>query len=364
MKIAIVMPTWLGDLAMATPAIRALRRHFGSEAELVGIMRPYQSSLLAGTGWLDEQWYFNPRSRDRRLGTMATALRLRRAKFDMAVLLPNSFRAALLAYLGGVRDRVGYVQYGRGPLLTTKIPARFRHAGQCVPQVERYLKIAEVIGCPAESRRLELTTTAADEQSADEVFRRLEIRDDARLILLNSSSASAVSRLWPGEHFGELARRIACDLDHDVLVMCGPQEREMACAIVGLSRHQRVFSMADQPLDLGTAKACVRRGKVMVSTDSGPRHVAAALGIPVITLFGPIHPELTRNPARQDVELHLDLDCLGCQKRVCPLGHHRCMRDLKVDTVYAEVEKLLAARGQPVVHQIAHHDTFMTPFAS
>ena len=365
MKIAILMPTWLGDLAMATPTIRAIRRHFGAPSQLVGVMRPYQSSLLEGTGWLDEQWNFDPRSKDAKLRLTATALRMRRARFDMAVLLPNSFRTALLAYLGGVRQRVGYTQYGRGPLLTTKIRAKFYNGGQWTPQVDRYLGIAGAIGCPVESRRLELKTTSTDERSADEVFRRLGIRDNGRLVLLNSSSASSPSRLWPVKHFGELARTIAGGLDQDVLVMCGPQERDMARAIAQLSGHPRVFSMADQPLDLGTAKACMRRGKLMISTDSGPRHVAAALGVQGITLFGPIHPGITRNPEQRAVELHLDLDCLGCKKRICPLKHHRCMRDLSVDTVYAEAEKLLTAdRRQPVVHQIAHHDTFMTPIVS
>jgi len=363
MKIAIVMPTWLGDLAMATPTIRAIHRHFGARARLIGIMRPYQSTLLEGTGWLSEQWYYDPRSKDLRLGLTATAMRLRRARFEMAVLLPNSFRSALLAYLAGAQTRIGYVQYGRAPLLTTKVPAKFREGGQRLPQVDRYLGLARAIGCPPESRRLELLTTAADERSADDVFRGLGIRDDGRLVTLNFSSAVAVSRLWPVEHFGDLARRIASELDHDVLVMCGPKEREIARAIVRLSGNQRVFSMADQPLDLGTTKACSGRARLMVSTDSGPRHIAAALGVPVITLYGPILPAETRNSTQRAVELHLDLDCLGCEKRVCPLGHHRCMRDLKVDTVYAEVVKLLSANRQRV-HQIAGNKTLVSPNAA
>ena len=99
--------------------------------------------------------------------------------------------------------------------------------------------------------------------------------------------------------------------------------------------------MADQQLDLGTAKACIRRDRLMVSTDSGLRHVAAAFGKPVITLFGPVLPILSRNPTVRAVDLHLDLDCIGCRKRVCPLGYHKCMRGLSVDMVYAEVVKLL-----------------------
>lgn len=99
--------------------------------------------------------------------------------------------------------------------------------------------------------------------------------------------------------------------------------------------------MAEQPMDLGTAKACIGRGRLMVSTDSGPRHVAAALGKPVVTLFGPIMPIWSENPTVRATNLQLDLDCIGCRKRTCPLGHHRCMRELSVGTVFKEVVAMI-----------------------
>jgi heptosyltransferase II len=99
--------------------------------------------------------------------------------------------------------------------------------------------------------------------------------------------------------------------------------------------------MADQPLDLGTTKACIRRGRMMVSTDSGPRHVAAALGVPVITFYGPTPPIWSANPSQRAIDLRLELDCIGCRKRTCPLVHNRCMRELSVDMAFASVEKML-----------------------
>ena len=179
------------------------------------------------------------------------------------------------------------------------------------------------------------------ERSAEVVWRDLGLRNDGRVITLNSGSSNGEARSWPIEHFGELARRIVEQFDHDVLMMCGPKEHRAARDIVRRAGHDRVFSMAEQPLDLGTAKACMRRSRLMVSTDSGPRHVAAAFGKPVITLRGPTLPVWSENPTVQAVDLRLDLDCIGCRKRVCPLGHHRCMRELTIDTVYGEVAKLL-----------------------
>ena len=194
-----------------------------------------------------------------------------------------------------------------------------------MPMVTSYLELAYALGCGDESPRLELATVEADERSADQVFGRLGLAGNGRVVALNSSGAYGAAKLWPVEYFGQLARRIVDELDHDVLVTCGPKERDMARRIVGLAGSARVLSMADQPMDLGTAKACIRRCGLMVSTDSGPRHVAAALGLPVITLFGPMLPIWSENPTQQAVNLILDLDCIGCQQRVCPLKHHRCM---------------------------------------
>jgi heptosyltransferase II len=342
MKVAIFLPNWLGDLVMATPVLRALRCKYGKDARLVGILRPYLVDVLSGSKWLDEQWFFNPRSSNRSHRSWAVANRMRLEQFDLAILLTNSHRAALMAWWAGIKHRVGFVRYGRGPFLTCKLYRR-RVGNQIVqePVVETYLTITDTLGCGHESPRLELFTTAVEEESADGVFERLGLRRDGRLILLNSGSAYGAARIWPSEYFGELARRVTKICDHDVLVMCGPNERATAKDIVKYSDSPRVFSMAEQPLDIGTAKACIRRGRMMVSTDSGPRHVAAGLGKPVITLYGPTPPIWSENPTQRAVNLSLDLDCIACQKRICPLGHHRCMRELSVDTVFAAMLRMM-----------------------
>ncbi|HUT10687.1 MAG TPA: lipopolysaccharide heptosyltransferase II [Thermoguttaceae bacterium] len=342
MKVAIFLPNWLGDLVMATPVLRAMRRHLGPDALIVGIMRPYLADLLAGTDWLSEQWHYDPRSKDSGLRPWALTRRLRRRRFDMALMLPHSLRPAVVAYLGGVKERIGYVRNLRGPLLTRKL--HYRRAGRRlvpVPVVDTFLALAKAAGCGPESPRLELATTEAEEREADGVFERLGLRDDGRVLAFNCSGAYGGTKLWPVEYFGKLARRVVEQTDHDVLVMCGPDEQETAREIVRLADRPRVFSMADQPLDLGTAKACMRQSRLMVSTDSGPRHVAAAFGKPLVTLFGPLLPIWSENPTQRAVNLCLDLDCIGCRRRVCPLGHHKCMRGLSVEMVYAEVVKLL-----------------------
>ena len=121
MRLGIFLPNWLGDLVMATPALRAIRQRFGDDARIVGILRPKLAELLAGTNWLDEQWCFDPRGTDPQMRRWALVQRMRRERFDVVLLLTNSLDTALLAWLGGAKQRIGYARNGRGPLLTGKL---------------------------------------------------------------------------------------------------------------------------------------------------------------------------------------------------------------------------------------------------
>ncbi len=212
--------------------------------------------------------------------------------------------------------------------------------------VESYLALARAIGCPQESPRLELNVTAAESEQAARVWRDLGLRTDGRVVALNSTGAYGAAKLWPAEHCAALARQIVEQLDHDVLVLCGPDERDAARAIVARAGGapacgSRVFSLAAQAVSLGLTKGCLARCRLIVSTDSGPRHMAAALGKPAITLLGPTLPAWIENPSVRGPLLRAELDCLGCGKRACPLGHHRCMRDLTPERVLREVAALL-----------------------
>ncbi len=304
MRIAVFLPNWLGDVVMATPTLRAIRRHWGREAFVAGIVRPNLAGLLDGTDWLDECWPFDPRAKDRPFGAWELARRMREARFDLALLLTNSLRTALLAWLGGARRRVGYARDLRGPLLSTALHPHREQNGLITPYpaVDTYLALAEAVGCWPESRRLELAVTGAESRLADRTWESLGLRSE-RVVLMNSSGAFGPSKLWPSRHFAQLAARVARETDHDVLFLCGPQERDRVRRTAAEAGHPRVFSLADQPLGLALSKACTSRGRVLVTTDSGPRHVAAALGVPVVTLFGPTLPVWTENPTVRGVDL-------------------------------------------------------------
>lgn len=342
MKVCVFLPNWVGDVVMATPALRALRAHLGADATVVGLVRPYVAEVLEGTTLLDRVWPHDPAVARTPRGLLVAARTLRRARFDVALLLPNSFHVALVAWLAGIPERVGYARYRRGPLLTTRLEPLRTDAGYLpTPQVGSYLRLVSALGCPEAGWRLELATTPHDEAQVDRAWNALGLRPDARVIAVNPGGAFGTAKLWPDEHFATLARRMASELDHDVLVLCGPEERERAAAIARLAANPRVTSLADEPPSIGLTKACVRRSRLLVTTDSGVRHFGAAFGIPVVALFGPTHIAWSDTRYAKERKLQIPLDCGPCQQPVCPVQHHRCMRDLDPGVVYRAVVDLL-----------------------
>jgi heptosyltransferase-2 len=208
--------------------------------------------------------------------------------------------------------------------------------------IDGYLHLAVAAGAAVDSRRLELATTAAEERSADAVWRTLGLPSGDRVVVLNSGGAYGAAKRWPAEYFAELAQRIVADGHWSVLVNCGPAERQAAQEIERLAADPRIVSLARfNELPIGLTKACLRRSRLVVSTDSGPRHIAIAFEKPVVTLFGPTDPAATAIHYARETCLALQLDCQPCMARECPLVHHRCMRELTVDKVYAAVRLTL-----------------------
>jgi heptosyltransferase-2 len=163
------------------------------------------------------------------------------------------------------------------------------------------------------------------------------------VICLNPGAAFGAAKHWPTEHFATLARMLVDQRGSGVLVLCGPGERDLARQIVLQTSRPRVASLADQPLSLGLTKACVRRCDLLVTTDSGPRHFAAAFDRAVVTLFGPTHIAWTETYHPRAIHLQKKVPCGPCQQRVCPLDH-RCMKELLPGEVFAAVTRSLAHR--------------------
>jgi heptosyltransferase-2 len=341
MNLAVFLPGWVGDAVMATPALRALRSQ--CSGRMIGVVKPYVAAVLEGSDWFEELIPAN------RLG--GAAFRLRRLNIELAVLFPNSFRSAVMAWLGGCRRRVGYARYGRTRLLTEALEPIRDEQGRLKPSpvLDAYNRLAEHVGCPPPGTQLELFTTEADEKAADQVWEQGDFDAYSELICLNPGAAFGSAKHWPAEYFAQLAHDLAQERGGAVLVLCGPAEADLARAIATQADHSAVFALSDlraQPgaegpaLSLGLTKACVRRADLLVTTDSGPRHFAAAFDRPVITLFGPTHIAWTETYHPRAIHLQKKVDCGPCQRRICPLDH-RCMTRLTPKEVFAAAERLL-----------------------
>ncbi|MFO0788394.1 MAG: lipopolysaccharide heptosyltransferase II [Pirellulales bacterium] len=356
MRLGIFLPNWVGDVVMATPALRAFRKYAGPDGTLVGIMRPYVAEVLAGNTWLNEQLIYD--KSDTRLGLPRRHViqSMRRARLDQIVLLTNSWRTAWIAWRSRASERIGFRHDARSLLLTKAVSMPTTANGKILPTVEGYLYLSEAVGCQPEPPILELATTPADEEAANEVWRQLDLPAGDRVVVLNSGGAFGAAKHWPAEYFAELARRIAHGNNYAVLVNCGPSEREIAREIVARANEPRVVGLADWPeLPVGLTKACIRRSRLLVTTDSGPRYFGVAFGRSVVTLFGPTDPAHTRLPYGREACLSLNLDCQPCMKRTCPLKHHRCMRDLIVDTVFSAATNLLKHGTAQLAEPVADH---------
>ncbi len=326
---------------MATPTLRALRQRF-PEARITGLCRRNTKPLFAGMPWLDR--VISHRSR---LNVMRLANRLKRGGFDTAILLPNAFRAALLAKTAGIPRRIGYDRDGRGFLLTDKLlPPKAGGRFVVTPTLRYYLGIAGYLGADVSDRRMELFVTGAEQRAADRVLAAagVQVASPRPWVLLNPGARYGAAKLWLPEYFAQVADRLADEQNATVMVSAAPNERPI---VEEIRRHaQRPFvDLSAHGMTLGALKALCGRVDLMITNDTGPRHMAAAMGTRVITLFGPTDPKWTTIDYPLEVELFEKVFCGPCQRKICPLDH-RCMTQLRPERVYDTALGLLRTNAR------------------
>jgi heptosyltransferase II len=341
-NILVVQPSWVGDAVMATPALRALRERFPS-ARISYLLRRYVKPIYEGMPWADRLLTYQPKG-DKRSGTFRLGARLRTGKFDLAVLLTNSFKTALLCKLAKIPRVVGYEREGRGILLTDRL-VPLRENGRYVPSpiVHYYMGLPRYLGARSDSLKLELFVTPAERVEAEDVMRRAGLVGASKpIVMLNPGAQYGAAKCWLPENFAAVGDQCARDLGATVVISSAPRERKIVDEI--LSRAQTpMIDLAKFTPSLGALKHLVASCDLMITNDTGPRHIAAAMDVPVVTIFGPTHPQWTEIYFAKERQVSVPVFCGPCQKKTCPLDH-RCMTRVTPAMVFDAVLELLGKR--------------------
>jgi heptosyltransferase-2 len=324
-RILIVAPSWVGDAILSEPLLAILREPL--EEPTVDVLAPPWCApvyeRMRGVRNIIE----NPIGhRELRLGERrALAAALRGNGYTRALVLPNSFKSALIPWLARIPRRIGYVGEARGMLLTD---ARRLDVKALPRLVDRFVALAAQPG--------ELVPTSAspalvpDAANAAEAIRVLGLSTRRPVAILCPGAEYGPAKRWPTEHFTTLARRFI-DSGYAVWLLGSPGDRIAADPVAAAVVEARNLCGRT---DLGTAIDLLATASVVVSNDSGLMHAAAAVGRPLVALFGSSSPDYTPPLSPLARVAKIDIVCSPCFRRECPLGHFKCMRELAPNVVY------------------------------
>jgi heptosyltransferase-2 len=337
MHLAIDAPNWVGDLCMATPVLEeALRApHFARVSILVRehlapllADGPAAPNLVAVAGAADE------------------SARLRDLRPDAVLLLTNSFGAAWRAWRCGVKLRFGAALQGRGWLLTHAVlPPSRRGARFPIPSAHLLRDVAALAGIHARSLRPRLDLGDAARAKLRAALIERGWAESEPIAVCAPGAAFGRAKLYPPQSLALALDRICRNHGLRPVIWGGPGEEPLMQAVAQASQS-RPISLASAARDLSTLKALVEGAALVLVGDSGPRWVAAAFGTPCVSILGPNIPQLTATSLEQCEIVRLeDLECSPCARRTCPLGHHRCMRELPPERVVEAAARVLSRKG-------------------
>lgn len=340
-KILVRSTNWIGDVVMSLPALREVRR-LHPEAHLAVAARDWVSGLYRGQGLVDEIISFP---------TGRSSLRLipRLRGFDQAILFQNAFEAALLTSLAGIRERIGYATQHRGILLTRK--AKPRTPARHIHQIFYYLDLLHLTGLSSTdylnssdfSPDIRLRPTSEGLTRAREVLEQAGVTPDAKLVGVNPGAAFGPAKRWLTDRYSELADRLIREAGATILIFGSAAERPIAQAIQAEMQEQAVILSGRT--NLGTLAGLISGCALFITNDSGPMHLAAALEVPQIALFGSTD-EIATGPFDPRAEvIHKHVECSPCLRRTCPIDL-RCFTRITVDEVFEKAQGKLQSESR------------------
>lgn len=330
---------WLGDLVMSLPALRAIRRTY-SDSTLAVLVKAELAGFFAGLRWVDEVIPYSVRQgmpgiRDR----ARIVASLRKRGFDLAVLFPNSFESALWVWLAGIPRRAGFIADGRGPMLTDKAavtPAAMdAHQGNYWLEMVRGTLAAD--GDPADAGLEPDHSTRARMQLW--LTERRHNPSHGKLIAIAPSAAYGPAKEWPLASFASLIDSLASQTDAECVVVGSPGEQAKCEQVAASSRSGAI--VAAGATDVAELIALLSLCDGFVGNDSGSAHLAAALGIPAIAIFGSTNPARTSPLGPRARVIYRSLECSPCLDRTCRFGHYNCLTQISPEEVADALAQML-----------------------
>jgi heptosyltransferase-2 len=324
----------VGDNILSYPAVQQLKTFF-PKSHLAILIPSHLADLWKTSPYVDE---IIPFKKKRGMGSIWEDLHLsqslRKRSFDLAVILPRSFRSAFHIYLAQIPNRIGYQDEGRSIFLTHGV--RRTKEMLHIHRVYYYQKLIEPLGKIGDLADPQIFLREEDRKWAVQVLKDLGISDRESLIGMNPGAAYGSAKCWLPDRFGELGRRLSEKWQARILLLGREEERPLVHEILRQLGTQGVDWTGKT--DLLQLAALLERCHLLVTNDTGTMHVSAAIGTPVVALFGPTDPHVTGPWGKGHIVVKKEVPCSPCYQRICPKDH-RCMECITVDEVEEAVGK-------------------------
>jgi len=336
MKIVIRAPNWIGDSILALPAIESVAHNY-PEAEI----------WIAARGWVKD--LFSQQAGITGVLTLPdkldhktipqTAAMLKQHRFDIALLLTNSFASALLFYWARIPERWGCGRDGRRILLSRSVDC-FNPPGE-PHQVYYYLNLTSRLGLEPTSPQLNLTLSPEEFAWGEKILAGYVSAPRQKIVILNPGGYYGSAKRWPPSYYADLAARLQ-ERNNALIVIIG-SAADAALAKEVSSRLPKDSADLTGKTDLRQLAGILAAADLCVTNDSGPMHIANALHVPVVAMFGPTLPAVTQPFQAPSACLHKEVVCWPCAYRDCPFDH-RCMRQISVSEVFTSCQEFKSGK--------------------
>jgi len=333
MKIVVRAPNWVGDAVLALPALNAIKKNF-PESEIRVAAEEWVEDLFALGGMFPDTVSL---PKQKGVHSFADSVRkIRDGRFDLGILLTNSFSSALVFAMARIPRRWGYDKDGRGILLTKRVPVQPQPYRS--HQVHYYLDLLAGLGLESDPKEYSLAVNRQEIAETEAWLGSLNVRIEKPLVMINPGGYYGSAKRWPAEKFADLASLIQDSYPAQIMVIGSAEEKSLAEDIASRMETSPLVLTGQTSLPRLAALICF--ADLFVTNDSGPMHLANFLNVPVVALFGPTEPARTGPFREPSAVIHKGAPCWPCSYRECPFDH-RCMMDITPQEVFQSCQRFL-----------------------